>query len=299
MFHILNGDAVVETFKLTFPEQNYAVWREIHCQGPTVYEINSMDFINTRKKFLKDFLDISYNFYEEKTDSQLKKIRDHVHEEITIWFEYDLFCQVNMMAAINLIVQLNPDCKIFLITVGKSLDQPDWITLGHLKPAEWIALYQSRKIMDKKAIDFMKSAWKIYCSDDHREFDSLMTECPPVFKYFPQAIENHYRRFASKADGLTDIQRFIFERLDPLLFLEEETFVKELMVTFHYYGYGDLQYKAILRSLNHFVEVKDGRYRLKKKHTGFIAAEETQYLPVMIYGGLSNKEYCMEDFTEI
>lgn len=299
MFHILNGDAVVASFESAGFGDEYAVWRELYCQGPTLPEIHSASFIRLRQQFLNEFLGISPGLYDQQTTAQWTKIRNHAGDEVTLWFEYDLFCQINMMVAINLLHRLNPADRIFLVTVGKTLDDPDWITLGHLKPGDWQTFYDQRRLLDHEAIDFMKKAWEIYCSPNHQLFDSLMTQCPPVYKYFPQAIENHYRRFASREDGLTDIQRFIFKCLDENISLDERILIKNLIRHFHYYGYGDLQFKGILKSLEYFIEKKGRGYRLRKKFTGSITEEESQHLPVMVYGGQSNKGVFLEDFIEI
>jgi hypothetical protein len=201
-----------------------------------------------------------------------------------------------MMVAINLIEQINPHCKIYLITVGKSLDHPDWITLAQVRYEEWSQLYQQKRLLDENAIHFMKEAWLIYCSDDHRDFDTLLSGCPPVYKYFPQAIENHYRRFPSRRDRLTDIQRFVFQNLSPVEFTSSNNLIRLLLVHFHFYGYGDLQYQAILKSLNHFIEGTHEGYRLKRAFTGQIEDSAYIYLPTMIYGGQSNQTWFFEDF---
>jgi hypothetical protein len=296
VFHILNGDAVAAAFAESGIPGEFAIWRELHCQGPTVLKISSEEFSNKRKLFLKNYLDIDYHFFDEHTQSQLALIRDRVENEVTLWFEYDLFCQINMMVAINLLDQINPDCQIFLIAVGRSLDHQDWITLAHVRQEEWPHLYQQKRLLNKNAIHFMREAWKIYCSDDHRDFDILLADCPPTFKYFPQAIENHYRRFPSKQDGLTDIQRFIFENLSAKEFTKTNVLIPMLLNHFHFYGYGDLQYRAILKSLGHFIEITSEGYRLKKDFSVPIEDSDYLYLPTMIFGGQSNKSRYAEDF---
>ena len=296
MFHILNGDAVITPFLESGIEGEFAIWRELHCQGPTSLIISSQEFSDQRKSFLKSYLDIDQRFFDEHTQSQLALIREHVENEVTLWFEYDLFCQINMMVAINLINQISPDCKIYLITVGKSLDHPDWITLAQVRHEEWPQLYHQKRLLEEDAVHFIKEAWKIYCSNDHRDFDILLADCPSSFKYFPQAIENHYRRFPSRVDRLTDIQRFIFQNLSAVEFTNANDLIRQLLSHFHFYGYGDLQYRAILKSLEHFIQLTPKGYRLKNHFSGQIEDSDYPNLPGMIYGGQSNKERFAEDF---
>lgn len=300
MLHILNGDAVVPIFRKSAIPGDLAIWRELHCQGPTTLSIGMPEFRTIREKFLEEYLDLPYGFYGDTTNSQLNKIRSSLSEEVTLWFEYDLFCQINMMVAINFLIQIRPSVTIYLINVGQTFGNTQWYTLGQLNAQEWRDKYHSKKLLDKSAIDFMQSAWKIYCSADHRAFESIIHECPSVFKYFPLAIENHYRRFPSSLDNLTDIQRYIFENLNEQSYRSEKDVLRRLIQDFHFYGYGDLQYKAILRSLSHFIEFEpDQGYRLKRKFTGKIENGEISKLPEMIYGGQSNKEHFLEDFITL
>lgn len=300
MLHILNGDAVVPVFRKAGLPGDFAVWRELHCQGPTLHDITSTHFAEVRKKFLKEYLDLPYHFYGQSTNSQLNKIRNTLDSQVTLWFEYDLFCQLNMMVVINFIRQLNPETEIFLINVGKTLEHNEWLTLSQLKPEEWKKQFEKRRLLDVISVDFMLSAWNIYCSDDHLAFENIMAECPPVYKYFPLAIENHYRRFPSRQDNLTDIQRYIFQNLLPAEYTDEKSFLQKLLRDFHFYGYGDLQYKAILGSLSHFIQHHPTKgYRLKNAFSGRISIEESIFLPEMIYGGQSNKQRYLEDFIEI
>ena len=249
---------------------------------------------------MKNYLDIPYRFYDDHTEGQLKKIKTSNDDQFTLWFEYDLFCQFNMMVAINLLLQIRPHSTIFLVLVGRSLEFNEWITLGQLTSKDWLSAYKNKKIIDDDAAGFMKRAWAIYCSDDHRIFEEIMPDCPSVFKYFPQAIENHYRRFPSRKDGLTDIQRYIFKNLSSKEMTNENRFIEQLLRHFHFYGYGDLQYKAIIASLSHFVDcIPNKGYRLIKDFTGNLHLRDYQFLPEMTYGGQSNKDRFLEDFIEI
>ena len=294
--HILNGDAVVETFINADLGGKYVVWRELYCQGPTILNIGSNESRALRAKFITEFLGTSTTLYINKWESQLDLLQNSELEEVTLWFEYDLFCQFNMMAAIHHIRTLNPDCNIFLINVGKALDQKEWIILNHLSSQDWKGLYQSKKHLNKIDIDWMSEAWLIYNTSDHQLFDQIIDFCPIVFKYFPQAIENHFRRFPSKKDHLTDIQRFVLSSIRNSPGISKNNLLGKLLHHFHYYGYGDQQYIAMIKAL-YFVQEHQDTYGLISGSTdqGMKLAD----LPDMVYGGMLNKSKYMEDFIEV
>jgi hypothetical protein len=297
LLHILNGDAVLETFSKSGVGKRYAIWRELYCQGPTMLDLYELKSLELRQSFFKSFFKIPEDKYFRNWKSQLDIIRLDSLEKVMLWFEYDLFCQFNMMAAIYFIDQLNKNAQIFIVNVGKSLDDKEWITLGHLDAEDWSNLYQKKKQLSKEDKDWMCHAWEIYCSAAHKDFDQIVDTCPSVFKYFPQAIENHYRRFHSSIDGLTDIQRYIIEKLQKEDGMPRSKLLKKLTRHFHYYGYGNLQYQAMLAAL-YFVELKNDKYFLTFSTDQKIDKLRVK-LPNMQYGGMSNKAAYLEEFIEL
>lgn len=296
MIHILNGDAVLSPFRASKLSGASMVCREIFCQGPLHFTIDSDLFSRSRAEFLQHYLG---RFYSEKTTSWEKE-RDRIlrslrtTQEVVLWFEYDLFCQVNMMTCINLMRQANYQGHISLVQVGRQRNSEQWFTLSHPK-LDWPELFRQRTKLTASELEFCERFWQMYTGDDHLQLDGLMHDCPPVLKYLPLAIENHYRRFPSRKDGLTDIQRHVFEKLSQNKeYLPEDLLIRDLLRTFHYYGYGDLQYRAILHGLRPLLDLDDMR--------GWCIAPDVNpknlkqsYLPTITYGGVNNHRYWLED----
>lgn len=95
-YHILNGDAL----KVQFPEVlkgNIIVARE--CLIGDVQGKNLEQFFHTRAQFISNFEDYNYDDYFQDTVSEFEKIRAIPENAvINLWFEDDLFCQVNFKA---------------------------------------------------------------------------------------------------------------------------------------------------------------------------------------------------------
>jgi len=94
IYHILNGDALLEMF----PEDlgTTIIARECMIDGPTNGK-NVKEILNTRAKYLNASFGTDGGTYEEKVIPefmQLDKIEKF--DEINLWFEDDLFCQLNL-----------------------------------------------------------------------------------------------------------------------------------------------------------------------------------------------------------
>ena len=169
--HLLNGDSTLHQFRKTNIEGDTIVWREILCEGKAVADLSTEQFWNTRQVFLQQFVtDFDPQQYE-----QLKRTFQNIklsnYEEIVLWFEYDLFCQINLLGVLSWLYAKtrNAKIKISLICVGEHPNYPKLVGLGNLTPAEFAALYPNRKELTTVDLVFSSHIWAMYCSANHKQ----------------------------------------------------------------------------------------------------------------------------------
>ncbi|MBB1286788.1 hypothetical protein HRH25_20575 [Flavisolibacter sp. BT320] len=92
VYNILNGDSLAYSFPDARIEGEIIIFREALIDGDLLGD-NLLDFWQSRARYLK----ITEAEYNHSVVQELGKI---VHApdnaEFNLWFEYDLFCQVNM-----------------------------------------------------------------------------------------------------------------------------------------------------------------------------------------------------------
>jgi len=129
--HILNGDALLERFPFDTPD--VIVARECLVDGDvsSAHQVASLDgggdasldtsldaFFQIRASFLQKQYGISPDEYAASTIAEFWKIREIPPEsDINLWFEEDLFCQVNFWFCCTLIHEFffnpaNPLCQL-------------------------------------------------------------------------------------------------------------------------------------------------------------------------------------------
>ena len=102
ILHITNGDSTTNYLKKLHFSGSFITWREMLCEGKTTVDVGSETFWKNRFDFLKT----SYNISKRKfIDFTLKEYRTlcskKESKEIVLWFDHDLFCQINMIAVIS------------------------------------------------------------------------------------------------------------------------------------------------------------------------------------------------------
>ena len=112
-YHILNGDSLKEQFPADLPGE-IIILRECLMDGP-VHSKTPDEFYAIRAKFISELdSDISESAYYDKTVPELEKIPAIPdNSDVTLWFEDDLFCQVNFWFAVSLLFRKN--IKLFLV----------------------------------------------------------------------------------------------------------------------------------------------------------------------------------------
>lgn len=259
LLHLFNGDSSYDVFKGIYNTNHKAVvWREMLCEGPTLADLNKPEFWDTRAHFLLEFCEISKADYYKKSRDEIKQVLTIDFDEAVLWFEYDLFCQINMIAAISFINSNFPDRKISLICVGRVEKSSELKGLGELSPQAYPQLLKSRTELSKLAIAFACDLWALYCSDDHLALIDKAKEAPVEFEYLRAAFVEHQRRFPKALNGLNYLEESMLLSIKDTAKSKSEI-VGEMLKKENYFGFGDLQYFVYLDEMNELYDLIAGK----------------------------------------
>jgi len=248
--HILNGDSTLALFKQTSIEGETFVWREVLAEGPLYPDFNSDEFWEERKDFMTSFFDVKPEEYDRDVYLPFQAINKKINEfnEIVLWFEYDLFCQINMIALIHWLEDMRePAQTISLVCSGKMDDSGRLYGLGELQPGQLEELYQKKLKLNTREFDFASDIYRAYTS---AEVDDLYTYAimpSDEFWYLADALKSHFKRFPYTNSGLTEIEQMVLEFASEAE--NRNQLVGKLLRWQKYYGFGDLQYFNTLDSL--------------------------------------------------
>ena len=285
--HITNGSNLTEYLKDLGVEGEFLTWHEILCEGPTIREIDTTAFVETRRSFLNEYYNIDIDEYEFK--KEMNKLNDiSNNSEIVLWFEYDLFCHINLVAVISLISQKKIELPIYLVCSGRIKEAKELKGLSELLPEQLLQHYKNKVLLNEQDIDIAKSVWDIYCGKDHNLLKPYIVQTSS-FKYLNNCLKAHLKRFPDTQSGLCALEQNILT-----LVKENEIKSKHHLLGYAlnyqgYYGFGDIQFKRMIESLSIFFTEDEDRLKLNRKgyealmqHHNF--SEEIKNN--MIYGGV-------------
>ncbi|WP_397362717.1 DUF1835 domain-containing protein [Olleya sp. R77988] len=269
ILHITNGSSLTDYLKALNIDGDLLTWHEMLCEGPTIKEIDTPAFFKNRKAFLEDVYDVEYDI--DNIKNEFNKLNDvSKYTEIVLWFEYDLFCHINLVAAISLIKQKGIKLPLYLVCSGRVEGEKELKGLPQLSEKQLRQHYQDKIKLTVDDIATAQKAWRIYCESDHNLLKELITR-PSSFKYLSNCLKAHLRRFPDTRSGLNTLE------YNTLKLIKEHTVTSRnhlLGYCLHYqgyYGFGDLQLQRMIDRLDLFYDETEDTLILNRK--GHLALE--------------------------
>ncbi|WP_163515856.1 DUF1835 domain-containing protein [Gelidibacter japonicus] len=292
ILHITNGNNLTDYLNELGIEGDFLTWQEMLCEGPTTEEIETEEFFNLRKEFLSEFYDIEIAEAELRSELDILNHTDQF-EEIILWFEYDLFCHINLMAIINLLKQKKIDIPLYLVCSGRVKGEKELKALADLKPDQLRKEYENKIKLSEEDIELMGSLWRIYCGQDHNLFKPFIVQ-KSSFPYLSNCLKAHLERFPDSKTGLSTLETHTLHMITDQNITSKRHLLGYILNFQGYYGFTDLQIERMIDRLGIFYIEEENRIVLNRKGYDAIAqlANFSSELPSkMIYGGVKKNDF--------
>lgn len=292
VLHITNGSSLTQRLKVLQFKGEFLTWHEMLCEGPTVLNIDSEAFISTRELFLKQYYNLEYKHEEFK--AELDKF-NHLeqYEEVILWFEYDLFCHINLIAIISLLLQKGLKTPLKLVCSGRVEGQKGLKSLPELNSHQLKNHYKNRVTLKASDLDLAKQCWTIYNSDNHNNFKPLIVTTSS-FKYLTNCLKAHLKRFPDSRSGLGTLEFNILKLIKEREIKSLHHLLGYALNYQGYYGFGDLQLKRLIKRLEQFYTINKNKVTINREGDLVLLHLKNVHNTIennMRYGGISKYKY--------
>jgi hypothetical protein len=237
--HVLPGDALAESFRESHIEGEIIICRECLIEGD-LKAASLDDFWRVRAEFISQTYSGNVDSYARDVAGEFEKlVKNAEGNEVNLWFEYELFCQVNLWFCLWLLWDKN--VRFYRVAPVVRNENDLWKGFGGLSAEELQNCFEQRIEFSKEDVQLGKSLWKAFCFRDFEGLRMLSRRESKCFPYLKEVCEAAIvmKTRPKKAleniisAGETDFGR-IFEK-----FVEAEGV----------YGFGDAQVKRILQEI--------------------------------------------------
>lgn len=242
-YHILNGDALKEQFPESLSGE-IIVARECLVDGNVEGE-SLAAFYKTRAKFLNEnYGSCSDKEYQDKVVVEFKKVQTIIAKaEVNLWFEDDLFCQVNVWFVLWLLHTSRKQNSLYLVRPEKHTQYG----FGGLSKAELIALYNNRILL--KDLPQLAKLWVYYQRNDTQNLRATAKDLEPLYPYILTAVEAHIAR-SPKEGNWGRPQQALIEIMKTTGTQEFGPVFQEFCKKEAIYGFGDLYVRRLFDEIN-------------------------------------------------
>ena len=250
LLHITNGDSFTERLTGLKLKGDIITWREMLCEGKTETNVGSESFWKTRFEFLNKHYKVTKSIFIEKTLKEYRSLCNHKQQDqIVLWFEYDLFCQVNMLAVLSWLKANRRYAEISLVCSGKEDDTDKLYGLNELNDEQLLTLYENRTVLSQNDVEYADYVWQLYCSDNPIRLENLRDFDQFQFEYLSDAMQAHLRRFPTIKNGLNAPENSILDISDSRKHKSKSELLGTILKNQGNYGFGDSQFERILTTL--------------------------------------------------
>ena len=254
ILHITNGDSTTNYLKKLNFQGDFITWREMLCEGKTSTDVGSEHFWKSRFDFLKQSYKVTKKQFIDLTLKEYRNLCNHKsQEEIVLWFEYDLFCQINMIAVISWLKRYRKGRKISLVCSGEVKGSNKLLGLAELTEKQLKEQYQIKTELTIDDIEYADYVWQLYCSDNPIKLQNVYQyQQNTTFKYLIDSLLVHLQRFPSIGNGLNNVENSILDITANSTLNSQDELIRELLQQENQYGFGDLQYKKQINDLKDY-----------------------------------------------
>lgn len=298
ILHITNGSTLTNYLKELDIQGVFLTWEEMLCEGPTVASIDSEDFFNKRKAFLNEVYKIEID--EKEYKKELDKLKNWKnYQEVILWFEYDLFCHINLIAVISLLHQREIDLPLFLVCSGRVEGEKNLKGLAELTPEQLLSHYQNKIKLTPEDTDIAIALWRTYCGRDHNIFKPYIVK-RSSFPYLSNCLKAHLKRFPDSKNGLNTLEYNILEIVRTSEIKSRHHLLGYALNYQGYYGFGDIQFERLINNLSIFFTESEDRITLNRKGHEALINQHNFAIELnnnIDYGGLNrlNFQFNMEE----
>ncbi len=204
MLHVTNGDSV--SLDRSGLGGQVLIWRDVLHDGPVPAGLAFDELTRLRSIFLGSVWPGSAP--EEslaQRDATLARFEEH--EEVVLWFEHDLFDQLQLIQILDWLHARSASAtRLSMISVDRYL--------GNLTGDQLAALWPNRHTITAREFDLAVDAWRAFRAPDPIDLEALLRRDTSALPFLAGAMRRHLQQFPSVENGLARTEQQILELVE-------------------------------------------------------------------------------------
>ncbi|MGB0694465.1 MAG: DUF1835 domain-containing protein [Rhodospirillaceae bacterium] len=272
--HITNGDAVASPLQMLFAGETVLPWRDMLHEGPLPPGLNVRETAAVRAPYLQSVLDncpwlgsdvTSVARYDTERAGVLDSLAEGTYDRVLLWFEHDLYDQLQLLQILDHVHRTKLDIPIDLICIDHHPEVTPFYGLGQLSPAQLKALEPSGRRLFPDSFQTASRAWGDLRDPEPKAILPWLNPdlAPPALPFITAAIHRWCQEFPWVSDGLDRTERTLLQSIATMSQSEPVPFGKlfqDLQIR------EDAPFQGDLFALKACVTLSEGENPLLRRH---------------------------------
>lgn len=214
--HVANGSSVTHTLAEASVPGLLSIWADPLYDGPVPGGLSDEELLEVRRHFHEG----PPGGPSDDPVNDLRRWRQIIeqhdgYDELVLWFEHDLFCQLNLIQVLSWIHHRVPSSKVVsLICIGSYPGRPDFKGLGELTPSELAPLLDTRQPVSESQYALAERAWKAFREATPEALDDFRRTDTSALPYLAPALVRFLQDYPWTIDGLSRTERRLLQLAD-------------------------------------------------------------------------------------
>jgi hypothetical protein len=220
--HVANGTSTTMTIEAAGIPGACSIWADVLYEGPVPAGLSDDELLDVRMRFLAgpdDLTGVTWAGRDPTLDpaNDLREwraaiARHDTYDELILWFEHDLFDQLNLIQLLTWIRGRLPATKpVSLICIGSFPGRPDFKGLGELTTDELAPLLEIRQPIRDEQYELARRAWHAFREPTPEALDELRRADTSPLPYLAAAMTRFLEEYPWTRDGLSRSERRLLE----------------------------------------------------------------------------------------
>lgn len=244
VYHILNGDCLKEQLPSEIKGE-IIVARECLVDGDVQGKTTEELFGNRASFIAESYEEFTEADYYNKTVAEFNKMMDIPEQSVVnLWFEEDLFCQVNLWFVLYLLRDQFEQLELYLVMPPTE----NKYGFGGLNQQELVTAYKNKRRIDKQEFNHLNLFWTYYQANDFKSLKRSAQQLKESLPLLEKAIDAHIDRYP-RDGSMGRPEKSMLAIMEELQTNEFGPVFREFCERESIYGFGDLQVMRIWEQL--------------------------------------------------
>jgi RNA polymerase sigma factor (sigma-70 family) len=212
--HVANGTCTTRIIESAGIPGTCSIWADPLYEGPVPGGLSDAELLEARTRYLAGSTDEAPVVDPVNDMRRWRTViqRHETYDELILWFEHDLFDQLNLIQLLAWIRERLPAEKLVsLVCIGSFPGHPRFKGLGELTPDELASLLETRQRVSEAQYSLAELAWQAFREPTPEALDNLRQGDTSALPYLAAAVARFLQEYPWTTDGLSRTERRLVE----------------------------------------------------------------------------------------